>query len=358
LLLALPGEAGSQAGKVDDIRSFLEPFRAKSEFPALAAVVLRGEAIVAQGAVGLRKIDGKEPVTADDKFHIGSITKSMTATLAAMLVEQGKLAWKTKIVEVLPELKTSMDPAYKDVTLEQLLGHRGGAPNQADPAAWSEAWRLQGTPTEQRLNFVRATLSKPPEAPPGQKFVYSNQGYAVAGAMIEKVTGKAWEDLMRQLLFQPLGMATAGFGPPSAEGKVDQPWGHKKEGGTLKAFRADNPPAIGPGGTVHCSLSDLAKYAAFHIKGESGRSRGLKAEGFRKLHAPLPGQQYALGWFAVPWNAETALNHSGSNTMFYVLIWVWPASRTAIIVATNAGGDGVDPAVAEVHAALTKKYVR
>lgn len=358
LACALALAAPPQAGKVDDLKGFLEPYRARLDYPALAAVVLRGEAVVAQGAVGLRKAGSPEAVTIDDKFHIGSCTKSMTATIAAMLVEQRKLAWKTKVVDVLPELKATMDAAYRDVTLEQLLGHRGGAPNGADPAAWTEAWKQQGTPTEQRLQFVRATLAKPPEAPPGQKFVYSNQGYAVAGAMIEKVTGKAWEDLMRQMLFQPLGISTAGFGPPSSEGKADQPWGHKREGGALKAIRSDNPPAIGPGGTVHCSLGDLAKYASLHIQGEAGRSKLLKADGFRKLHTALPDQQYALGWFEVRSGAGTALNHSGSNTMFYVLMWVWPGSRQAVIVAANIGGDGVDKSIGEVHEALVKKYVR
>src|SRR5690606_16144609 len=109
-----------------------------------------------------------------------------------------------------------------------------------------------------------------------------------------------WEELMRGMLFEPLGMNSAGFGAPATLDSVDQPWGH-----TSKPFagldpvppgpRADNPLAISPAGAVHCSLADLAAYAAFHIAGEQGGSELLNANSFKKLHTPA-GDDYALGW--------------------------------------------------------------
>ena len=83
---------------------------------------------------------------------------------------------------------------------------------------------------------------------------------SIAGAMLEKLTGTPWETLMTNRLFRPLRMSSAGFGPPGTLGQVDEPWGHIRTFGRNRPDQDDNPPAIGPAGTVHCSLDDLARY--------------------------------------------------------------------------------------------------
>ena len=166
--------------------------------------------IVVTNAVGFRKHGGAEAVTVNDKFHIGSVTKSMTATVAAMLVEQGKLSWTTTVEESFPEHGEQLHPDYRAVTLEQLLAHRGGAPGNPPKDLWIKAWHAGGAPAEQRRDFVKGILARSPEAKPGTKHIYSNQGYAIAGVMLEKAAGKAWEELMRAMWFEPLGMNSAG----------------------------------------------------------------------------------------------------------------------------------------------------
>ena len=174
----------------------LEKLRAKHKLPALAVAVSKGGATVDLAAVGVRKEGDATPVKSGDRFHIGSCTKSMTATLAAILIEQGKIRWDTTITEALPALKGKIHADFEAVTLEMLLRHRGGLPTEALPAAWKRAWEQTGKPMQQRMEFTAAVLAKEPAAKPGTKFVYSNQGYAVAGAMLEKITGSAWETLM------------------------------------------------------------------------------------------------------------------------------------------------------------------
>jgi CubicO group peptidase (beta-lactamase class C family) len=328
-----------------DLAPRLEPLRAEFKLPALAAAVVHKDAIVAWGAVGVRKHGGAEQVTPADKFHIGSCTKSMTAVLAAMFVERGQLAWSTTLEEVFPERAEQMNSAFRTVTLEQLLCHRSGAPESLDAdGLWGRIWAHGGAPLEQRLFLLDGVTRQPPVAAPGTRFIYSNAGYAMAGAMIERVAGKPWEDLIREMLFAPLEMGTAGFGAPAAPGQVDQPWGHPAGLLGLKPVppgpRADNPPAIAPAGTVHCSIGDLAKYAAFHLRGARGTARLLKAATFKKLHTPVAGQDYALGWLAVPreWAGGLALTHTGSNTMFFAVIWLAPAKDFGVVVATNLGG--------------------
>ena len=347
----------------DTLEQEVEQIRARYELPALAAVAFKDGKLLGECAVGVRKLGSKEPVTVSDQWHIGSCTKSMTATLAAMFVEQGKLKWHTTVGEIFPEWRESMPEEWRGVTLEQLLTHRSGAPGAAPPDLWAAAWKESGSPTEQRLAFVHGLVTRPPEAPPGTKHIYSNQGYAIAGAMIERVAQRPWEDLMREMIFRPLQMPSAGFGAPATPGKTDQPWGHRVEGKTLVpvpgGIEADNPPAIGPAGTVHCSLKDWAKYALVHAAGEGLGWGILKPACFVKLHTPASGQDYAMGWGVADrtWAGGDALNHSGSNRMFFADLWIAPKKDAVLISATNAGNDDAAKACDETVAALVRRFL-
>jgi CubicO group peptidase (beta-lactamase class C family) len=348
----------SAATPTTNMSQVLEDIRKKHDLPALAVVVVKNGAICSRAAVGVRKWGDPAPVTTNDVFHIGSCTKSMTATLTAMLIEDGKLHWDTTIADVFPELKGKMDKRYETVTVEQLLTHRGGVPGSPPDFAWKRAWEKQGTPMQQRLEFIKSVLSQPPAAPPGTKMIYSNQGYSIIGAMLEKLTGTPWEKLITDRLFKPLRMDTAGFGPPGAIGAVDEPWGHtRKHLGTVP-LQEDNPPSIGPGGTVHCSLDDLARYTIFHM--DRSQAGGLlKTETLVKLHTPPPGADYACGWVVVQrgWAGGTALMHNGSNTMWYVVMWLAPEKDFSVVVGTNIAGPEAEKACEEAASAMIHNWL-
>ena len=342
----------------DPVSQMLEVIREKYDFPTLAVVVVKEGKICDRAAVGVRKYGDPTLVTTNDQFHIGSCTKSMTATLAAMFIEEGKLRWDTTIAEVFPELKGKMDQRYETVTVEQLLTHRGGVPKKPPGAAWKRAWKQQGTPMEQRQEFIAAVLAAPPEAAPGKKMIYSNQGYAIVGAMLEKIADKPWEHLITEKLFKPLHMDSAGFGPPGTAGKVDQPWGHISKFLTTLPMQDDNPPAIAPAGRVHCSLDDLARYAIFQMEGERD-GKLLKAETFRKLHTAPEGGDYACGWKCLKrgWAGGRALMHNGSNTMWYIVMWLAPEKDFAVIVSTNTGAEKGPEGLDDVAVAMIKKWL-
>ena len=340
-----------------DTATTLENLRKQHELPALAVVVLKDGKVCDRTAVGVRKLGDPTLVTTNDVFHIGSCTKSMTATLAAMVIEDGKLRWDSTIAEVFPELKGKMDRQFEAVTVEQLLTHRGGVPGAAPPQAWKRALKETGTPVEQRTEFVQEVLSEPPQAMPGTKMIYSNQGYTIVGAMLEKLTGKSWETLITERLFKPLHMNSAGFGPPGTKGKVDQPWGHSWGFGVTPSQR-DNPTAIAPAGRVHCSLDDLARFVQIHLEGE--RTGGLlKPETFRRLHTPPAGGDYACGWVVVKrdWARGKAIWHNGSNTMWYLVMWLAPERNFAVITATNIAGKDAEKGCDEAAAAMIGKWL-
>ena len=358
LFSELPWHAQAEPESPLDIVQTLEEIRNKYNLPALAVVVVRDGQICDRAAVGVRKAGNATPVTTNDQFHIGSCTKSMTATLAALFIDEGRLRWDTTIAEVFPEWKGKIDKQYEAVTVEQLLTHRGGVPGQPPVLAWLRAWEEKGTPTQQRQEFVQAVLAKPPAALPGTKMIYSNQGYAIIGAMLERITGQPWERLITEKLFKPLHMDSAGFGPPGTRGQVDQPWGHGKTLLFKRPSQKDNPPAISPAGRVHCSLDDLARYAVFQMEGE--RKDGLlKAETMRRLHTPPERGDYACGWlcFKRGWAGGRALWHNGSNTFWYMSIWLAPEKDFAVITATNIAGSDSEKALDEAARMMIKKWL-
>lgn len=336
----------------------IESIRKTHNLPALAVVVVKDGRICDRVAVGVRKWGDPTPVTTHDVFHIGSCTKSMTATLAAILIEEGKLRWDTTIGEVFPELKGKMDKRYESVTVEQLLTHRGGVPDAPPAAAWQQAWAQQGTLTEQRLEFIKAVLSQPPAAAPGTRMIYSNQGYAILGAMLERITGTPWESLITEKLFKPLHMDSAGFGPPGTIGAVDQPWGHIRKWFITVPLQKDNPPAIAPAGCVHCSLDDLARFTIFHMQ-RNPVGGLLKPETLARLHTPPAGSDYACGWVVLKraWAGGTALMHNGSNTMWYVVMWLAPEKDFSVVVGTNIAGPDAEQGCDEAASAMIKNWL-
>ncbi len=321
-----------------DISGILEPIRVKHRLPALGAAIVTGQGLQSVGVAGVRKAGTDVPATADDLWHLGSDTKAMTAYLIAALVEQGKLKWDTTVGESFPELAAAAaSPKFKTITLRELLSHRSGLPGNIP---WGLIPRTQEI-TEQRLAAVKAASSARLNSAPGTTFLYSNLGYVVAGAMAEKAAGEAWEELMRKIVFEPLGMKSAGFGGVGTPGQIDQPWGHATNGQPVKENgpAADNPPVMGPAGTVHCTLADWAKFIADILRGARGEKALLNPALYEMLQTPAFEDNYAYGWIVVnrDWGGGRVLTHSGSNTMNLAVAWVAPLRDIAVLIVTNQG---------------------
>jgi CubicO group peptidase (beta-lactamase class C family) len=211
----------------------------------------------------------------------------------------------------------------------------------------------------QRASIARTYLAKPPAGARGT-FVYSNLGYILAGAIAEARTGKPWEVLVRERVFEPLGITHAGFGAPGTPGKLDQPLGHQKEGGKLVPIPAgpdgDNPPALGPAGTMHITLSDWMLFAQDQLDGVHGRGKLLRPETYRKLHTPVT-VNYALGWGAKLETDGTpaVLTHTGSNGAWLAEIRIFPKHGAIVLIAMNAEDAGAKAAMDELGDAFRAK---
>ena len=353
----------------------------------MVAAVLRGERIIAQGAAGVRKRGTAERITLDNQFHLGSCTKAMTATLVAMLVEEGKLNWTTTLGELFADTVKPMHPAWEKVTLRQVLAHRAGLRHEPDGLA-QVLNELVGRPPraplgtlpQQRLEIARQALSRPPGIPPDTKYWYSNVGYVLAGAVLEQLTGRSWEELMRERLFQPLGISTGGFGPPGTADKTEQAWGHSPVLGKPldpRSPAAELPLFYGPAGLAHMTVTDWAKFIALHLRGDPAnphcQAALLKLDTFAEMHAVAPTTPYSKGWVmrgitrlatgdaapavtyragwfisAASWAKGTQpggtgrrLWHAGSNGRWNAGVVIAPEIDFAVLVACNRGWQGI-----------------
>jgi CubicO group peptidase (beta-lactamase class C family) len=363
--VVLTGSAGEERAAKKATRErladLLEPIRKKHDVPALAAAVVNYDGAIAVAAVGVRKRGDDTPVTADDKFHLGSDTKAMTATLVALFVEKSDLKWDDTLGLAFPDVAEKMTPEFRKITLTELLTHRAGLPANV-PLGWFLA-AAKGAPREQRETLLKQVVGDKLDSEPGEKFQYSNLGYILAAHMVEQVGRADWEDLITEKLFRPLGMKTPGFGAAGAPGKVDQPWGHRAGGAPVEpGLGADNPVVMGPAGRVHCSLPDWARFVALHLRAGHGDPVLLKPETLTLLHTPPSNESgYARGgWGVVDPDKRTGgpiLTHDGSNTMNYCTASLSPDRHFAVLVACNQGGDPGRDACSEARAALLDEFL-
>ncbi len=341
----------------NQLRSKMEELRAKEDFPALlAGVAVRGK-VVGVVATGVRKLGAPTPVAATDAMHLGSNTKSMTATVLGTLVDEKKLAWEDTLAKLFPDLAGTMRPEYRDVQVVDLLWHVSGLKGSVPGEDLNYWHRHRGEMMEQRRECTAGLLRQPPDSPPRTKFLYANANYIIAGAIAERIIGTSWETLIRQRLFQPLGMKSAGFGPMGRQDRVDQPWQHQSQDGKLVPVFFDNPPVLGPAGRVHCSLPDWLKYAQAHLKTTDGL---VTAATLTRLHTPSPVSDYALGWGVS--NADERgrrdLRHRGSNGLSDSYIRVSQVRETAVVVAVNqtAGDEFYDGCLSAIDGMIRERF--
>ncbi|MEJ6394251.1 serine hydrolase domain-containing protein [Gymnodinialimonas sp. 2305UL16-5] len=275
-------------------------------------------------------------VGADVLWHIGSITKSFTATIIMRLSERGLLDIDAPIAGYLPQYADSMHEDWQAVTLRQLLSHTSGI--VANPSRFSGFRRSTPDGMAGRLEVLERLWSAPIEPNEGA-FAYSNVGYALAGLVAEQVTGHSWNRLIQDEIAAPFGLESLGVGPPTGD---NVPWGHRSILGLRFPVdptdpRADNPDWMGPAGRLHASISDVIRWGQLHLRACAGqRPDFLSAESCGTMWAPREAD-YGLGW-GIQRSDEfdaTLIWHNGSNTKWYAVLGMVPERDLVVAVALN-----------------------
>ncbi|WP_444916723.1 serine hydrolase domain-containing protein [Microbulbifer sp. JMSA003] len=350
----------------DSLQEFLEQIltnsRDSNNLPAVGVLVQIDGDIAAMAVDGVRAQGHNEIVTINDRWHIGSNTKAITATMVARLVEQGILQFEDTLADSFPSFAKDIDPAYRNITITQLLSHTAGLPPLS---SWYELPTLmkviepEHSIQAQRMAVARHYLTIPPSSEAGSA-EYSNLGFIIAGAIAESRTDKTWEDLIKEQIFVPLGIKNAGFSAPGSSTTLDQPRGHKKSWlGKLIPLdpadkNSDNPQVMGPAGTINISLQDWTLFVEDQLNGVHGRGKLLKTETYRKLHSPVTGN-YALGWGAVYDSELSLLAHTGSNGYWFTDVRIMPKHDIIFLIAINAGHKTAEKSMKDIRKHLTKR---
>ncbi|MEZ6124195.1 MAG: serine hydrolase [Planctomycetaceae bacterium] len=333
----------------------------KHDIPGMVAAEVNSRGLVAAGCFGVRQRGTTDKVELTDRFPISSNTKSMTAALAAVLVESGKIDWDTTIGDVWPGVtENDVHPELRKVTLEQLLTHQSGLPehfSDISKSAWASAFGEKQAPEQERQHMLKLALAQAPSKPQGE-YHYSSLGYAVASAMLETRAQEAFESLMKRRIFDPLKMHSAEFHSVKSAETLQAPllWGHK-DGKPVdpRIAGAENPTIYAAAGTVRLSIEDYAKYASWQLAGKPEPVLRSQKE-YDYLHRPLVGgpaaTRHGCGWTHTNTPLGPALTHGGSNTNSFSLIWVLPEADIAVVVCANSGEPQAFPACDEMVAHL------
>ncbi|HEU4834983.1 MAG TPA: serine hydrolase [Pyrinomonadaceae bacterium] len=323
--------AQDHATKIQELLSLAHKYR---QFNGAALVAENGK-VVYKGAYGQANMEWNLPNTPDTKFRLGSITKQFTATVIMQLVEQGKIKLDAKLSDYLPDYRK--DTGSK-VTIHHLLTHTSGIPSYTGQPGFFENVSRNPYKVDE---FVKKYASGDLEFEPGSKFSYNNSGYFLLGAIIERVTGKRYEQVLKENIFDPLGMKNTGYDhhgtilPKRAAGYSKTPDGYTNAGYLDMSI----PYAAG---SLYSTVEDLYLWdqALYTDKVLTAQSKALMYKPFL--------QNYAYGWAVTNTSFKQndqpvqMITHNGGINGFSTIIMRFPKEKNLVVMLDNTGSGYLD----------------
>lgn len=338
--LLMTNVSQAQSTNVNQLKAFLVKHTGTKNIPGMIAVLSEKKIIKQMAFTGVRRVGSKSLIVENDKFHLGSNTKAMTAALIAKLVDEGVLRWDMTLAEIFVDF-TSMNEVYKKIRIDEILAHRAGFPKDFEGELSQININDNTDLGEQYKNLVNVLLKSEPKFAPGSTFHYSNIGYILLGEIIQKLTNKNFEKILAEKIFAPLQMKSCGFGLPQKNltSEINQPIGHKIKAGKIVSENFDNPLIYNSTGRVHCSVDDWLKFLHFEMDGYNNvPNLFISKNSFSKLFTTYPGQEYTYGgWIKVNrgWGGGDVFTHNGTNTRNFSLAWLAPNKKRVFITASN-----------------------
>ncbi|MCZ4223347.1 serine hydrolase domain-containing protein [Pedobacter rhodius] len=324
------------------INSFAQPeiryadsLRKANHIPELAYAVVTDRSVITAAAIGYHSILLNDTATLNDRFHIGSNTKAMTAFIIAKYVEKGKLKWDTRFFDIYPEWQKSSKKAYDGITLQDLLSHKAFIqPFQGEGDTTVPDFK--GSRQQKRAAFGKFVLTlEPAKIDSNNKFVYSNAGYTLAALMLERVTNLTWEQLVNQVFNKDLKLNVKLSWPDNQSEK--DTWGHSYENGKLTPVPSNTGFHLDytePAGDINIELPDYVKFIQMNLRGLEGQNNYLKASTYKFIHEGIPN--YSLGWFNIYEDNKSLSTHSGTAGTYYSLVHIDRKAFIGYVIFTNS----------------------
>ena len=362
LFLTLPF-LSANAQQADSLKIKMDRVIKEYNIPGVSMIIANSEEILFAESAGVKNLDTKDPLTPSDNIHLGSCSKAITGYLAGVFVEKGLINWNSTVVDVYPELKDSIRIDYHNATLNDMLSHHAGVipfPELQDFFDYEDEYvtvkqDLKGV----RYNFVKYVLDQQPvklDSVNGKEdFIYSNAGYVVASAMLEQVSGKSWEQLIQQYVFEEMKIDGLIGWPASKD--IDQPWGHWYNDDKTALIPVDPKGKwqisnyMDPAGDIAMPALDYGKWLQKNLRGLKGQDDKFSKEFYEYLHyANFDHSYYSIGWgsFEDSELGYTLSNHSGSADTFYCHVTIVKELDLAIAVMSNVATDQAKSGVKEL----------
>jgi CubicO group peptidase (beta-lactamase class C family) len=310
--------------------------------PGVSIAVVEKNKIIYTGGFGYRDYENKLPVTENTLFAIGSCTKAFTSSILGMLEKEGKLSLDKPVRDYLPELKFKSDYTNKHVTLRDMMCHRTGLPRH------DYSW--YGT-TASRTELLERVQHLEPTYELRERYQYNNFMFMAQGIVIEKLTGKSWEENMRERIFHPLGMTKTNLSVIDMERAADRSLAYSSANNTIKAIPYRNIDAIGPAGSINSCAKDMTGWLITWINNGKFNNKEIIPPGYRSQAITsqvspgggLPGPEnpdlhmsgYGLAWGMSSYRGHYRVEHGGGIDGFSTSTCFFPTDSIGIFVVSN-----------------------
>jgi CubicO group peptidase (beta-lactamase class C family) len=314
--LALSARAEDPAPRFD---GYMKACVEVNHFSGAVLVSKGGKTLFASG-YGFANAEHQVPNTTRTKFRLGSITKQFTAMAILILQERGKL----KVEDPVGKFIDDAPKAWDSVTIHHLMTHTGGIPSYTDDPAYIKKMMMPETVKSMISRF----RDKPLEFRPGEKFHYSNSGYFLLGAIIEKVSGKSYETFLKEAIFDPLGMKDTGYDHPATvlPGRASG-YTLRKDGPVNAEYLDMSQPYAA--GSLYSTVEDLARWDRALADGKL-----ISGELYAKMYTPLKNN-YAYGWMVATTKGRKEIHHGGGINGFATEILRYPEQQVCVVVLSN-----------------------
>ena len=331
---------------LEDFDQYATQAMKDSEIPGMAISILYKGEVIYQKAFGVKTVGQNDPVTTDTTFQIGSASKAFTTALMALMVDEGKFKWTDRVVDYLPDFQLYDPWVTKEFQVRDLVAQHSGMAGYA--VGTPGFFDFSRTAIRYLERYVKPVTSFRTE------FAYQNCLFLDAAALLEKVSGKTWEQLVQERILQPLEMTNS---TPTMEGllqSTNRTLGHRRlndwHWGPVQAVSSDWPYynwvyIMGPAGSISCSIKDLSKWAQFQLNNGTWNGKQIiSKENLSYTHepqtiitAPVPGQQmfYSMGWIYQTYQPSPIVWHNGGTLSGTSMVSFIPEKDLAFVSVSN-----------------------
>jgi len=314
--------------------------------PGIAMAVVKDDKVIYAKGFGFKDVENKIPATPDTIFAIGSASKAFTVFALGKLADEGKVEWDKPVRTYIPWFQLYDREVGERLTPRDLVTHRSGLPRH--DLVW------YNNLTASREDLVRRLAFLQPSADLRAKFQYNNLMFLTAGYLLETLTGKKWEDAVRALVFEPLGMKRSNFSVLDSQKDSDFALPYVFEDKAFKKIPFRDITTVGPAGSINSSVNEMAQWVVVHLA--NGKFKGaqiLNAQTVEDMHTAqmatgvagatpeVLAAAYGLGWFADVYKGHRRVHHGGNIDGFSAMVSFFPNDGLGFVVLSNMNGTGL-----------------